>query len=713
MKTIVILILLLLPSLVSAQVLKEFDVKLTTNRGQIPIFRDFPDKAALIFYTKFSNLTFSSSYGIYNELGDPAGGKYIIIIEPTRQTIEIRGSGYKTEQIRISDLQPRDVLYYEVLPKKEEVTTGVSEVGITLQVTPTDASILLDGLAFTNNQTTKVTLGSHTLSIEKPGYASYLKEIVVTPDQTLFKIDLQKIKLIPVIIRSSPANATVFVNNENKGSTEVGFYLHSGTYDLRVELQDYVTASEKITVEPRSDSKENVFSFQLVKDKGNLKLSVIPTNAVVTINGNRVNPGSIELSPGKYTLQANANLHDSFREEIEITRGVTVNKDIVLSKNTGTLELQLDPASASVLINKENRSGSSFDLVPGIYEVEVSADTYHPEAFTVRIERGANLKQSVKLRRKVGGLQFTIKPLDARVTLSQNGEIRFSWKGMNLLDDVPEGKYDLRADAPGYKSISKQVVITEGNQVVENIQLTAGSDAKLYEMVSVEGGSFMMGNSDGEKDEIPVHRVSVKSFRIGVTEVTQELWLQVMGTTPSKYQGENRPVELVSWRDAVAFCNKLSEKEGLEPAYRITSSGVTCNFASNGYRLPTEAEWEFAARGGSRTTNTPYSGSKNISSVAWYRDNSSAQTHEVARLNPNELGLYDMSGNVWEWCWDWYDSYSSYNLDNPTGPGTGNLKVIRGGSWHDSAEDSRVSNRLKIDINDRSRNLGFRLVRSY
>lgn len=258
MKKFLLLFILITVSILP-QVLKEFDVQPTTNRGQIPIFRDFPDKAAIIFYTKFSNLTFSSSFGIYKELGDPEGGKYIIVVEPTRQTIEVRGSGYKTEQIKIGDLQPRDVIYYEVLPKKEEGLQGVSEIAITVQATPSDASVFLDGKPFPNNVSTKVAVGAHRLKVEKQGYSTQEIEISVTPDQTLFKIDLEKVQLSPVTIKSSPSSATVYINNERKGTTELGLFLYSGIYDLRLDLPDHIQVNEKLTVVPSTDKTKNVF----------------------------------------------------------------------------------------------------------------------------------------------------------------------------------------------------------------------------------------------------------------------------------------------------------------------------------------------------------------------------------------------------------------------------------------------------------------------
>ena len=201
-----------------------------------------------------------------------------------------------------------------------------------------------------------------------------------------------------------------------------------------------------------------------------------------------------------------------------------------------------------------------------------------------------------------------------------------------------------------------------------------------FEMVRVEGGTFTMGataeqGSDAYSDEKPTHQVTLSSYSIGKTEVTQALWQAVMGSNPSYFKGSNLPVEEVSWEDCQTFIRKLNALTGKT------------------FRLPTEAEWEYAARGGNKSRGYKYSGSNTLSNVAWYDDNSADKTHPVATKASNELGIYDMTGNVWEWCSDWYGSYSSSSQYNPTGSNTGSFRVYRGGGWGDNAGFCRVSNR--------------------
>lgn len=234
-----------------------------------------------------------------------------------------------------------------------------------------------------------------------------------------------------------------------------------------------------------------------------------------------------------------------------------------------------------------------------------------------------------------------------------------------------------------------------------------------YEMVYVEGGTFQMGSDEkiAEQDEVPVHEVTLSSYYIGKFEVTQQLWQYIMENNPSHFKGIIRPVTNVSWNSCILFCNALSRKAGLEECYYVDGDSYRMDIDRNGYRLPTEAEWEFASIGGTKSKGYKFSGSTISKKVVWFRTNSGFVTHPVGKLAPNELGIYDMSGNVWEWCWDWYATYTSEPQVDPTGPKTGVLRVDRGGSFYDFARWCRP---FKRDFNaptDIDVNIGLRLVR--
>ena len=231
------------------------------------------------------------------------------------------------------------------------------------------------------------------------------------------------------------------------------------------------------------------------------------------------------------------------------------------------------------------------------------------------------------------------------------------------------------------------------------VSLSAELNKLINNMVYVSGGTFIMGatseqGSDADDSEKPTHSVTLSSYYICKYEVTQALWRAVMGSNPSYFKGDNLPVERVSWNDCQTFINRLN------------------NYTGRNFRLPTEAEWEFAARGGNYSRRYKYSGSNYIGDVAWYCDNSD-RTHPVGTKQANELGLYDMSGNVWEWCSDWYGSYSSYSQSNPTGATSGFGRVERGGNWCGLARYCCSSHRSYYAPGNSFDDLGLRLVLSH
>lgn len=247
------------------------------------------------------------------------------------------------------------------------------------------------------------------------------------------------------------------------------------------------------------------------------------------------------------------------------------------------------------------------------------------------------------------------------------------------------------------------------------------------ELVLIKGGTFTMGSPAGEawrkKDETQ-HRVMLRDFYIGRHEVTQEQYKELMGSEPGMFKGSNLPVENVTWFEAAQYCNALSKKEGLTPAYAVSGSGDTMTATwdrnANGYRLPTEAEWEYAARAG---TGGPFNTGGNITpdqanyySTYPYEDGPRGlyreRTVPVGSFQPNAWGLYDMHGNVWEWCWDRYGAYPSEEQTCPAGPSEGAFRVNRGGGWNDFAKHIRSAYRAAHSPVNKTFNIGFRLARN-
>ena len=261
----------------------------------------------------------------------------------------------------------------------------------------------------------------------------------------------------------------------------------------------------------------------------------------------------------------------------------------------------------------------------------------------------------------------------------------------------------------GKEEDSPMSEISQQNENPKEESTRIDKDVKTYKvgdvsfnMVYVQGGTFQMGSNDSEAFswEKPIHSVTLSDYYIGETEVTQELWEAVMGNNPSFFKGSNKPVERVSWDDCQEFIKKLNQMTG------------------KNFRLPTEAQWEYAARGGNKSRGYKYAGSNTIGEVVWYNDNAyyvsksspDFGTHRVGTKSPNELGLYDMTGNVFEWCSDWYGDYSSSSQTNPTGPTTGSRRVLRGGCWHCRAQLCRVAYRSNDFPDGRGYDCGFRLA---
>ena len=247
-----------------------------------------------------------------------------------------------------------------------------------------------------------------------------------------------------------------------------------------------------------------------------------------------------------------------------------------------------------------------------------------------------------------------------------------------------------------------------------NIVVNWGSfTPSVLSEVFIAAGTFDMGSDIGDADETPIHSVTLtRSFYISTYEVSQAQWIAVMSTNPANFVGDNRPVEMVNWYDAIAFCNALSELEGLTPCYVINDDATTCDFDADGYRLPTEAEWEFAARGGVQSQGYPFSGDEVAENVAWHTGNADHATHDVGMKVANELGIYDMSGNVFEWVWDWFESYPDAAVTDPTGPVTGSYRVLRGGGWYADPSEVRVANRYYSGPSPEFWGFGIRPVRT-
>ena len=357
--------------------------------------------------------------------------------------------------------------------------------------------------------------------------------------------------------------------------------------------------------------------------------------------------------------------------------------DAVISVTAMTNEITSSRQSYIVFTSDDNKNKESIRIVQNAAKKYLTLDVSNivfsgdggTESITVKCNSLWTASCdvdwiSLSSRSGSGDANITVKAIANPNTTTRQTTITFSDSETILKVSV------------GQKGISPVLTIKVGNV--------------SFNMIRVDGGTFWMGATseqgyDYDSDERPIHSVTLSGYYIGETEVTEALWNTVLGI--SSNNNPKNPKTDITWHEASWFVEQLSAKTGMK------------------FRLLTEAEWEFAARGGTKTKNYKYAGSNNISNVAWYEDNSGGQVHEVATKAPNELGLYDMSGNVWEWCQDYYGSYSSGSVTDPTGPPSGitTRRVLRGGSWLYDYTGSRVSDRLYAHPNSEFSDIGFRL----
>ena len=344
-----------------------------------------------------------------------------------------------------------------------------------------------------------------------------------------------------------------------------------------------------------------------------------------------------------------------------------------------TLTIRYTPSSATVLVDNKMVRGSNgvakTTMPVGQHSYVVFCDGYESEEGTVKLKASA--------------------PSDLQIRLSKEAVAAVSNANDVMQDNISTSSTSSLQSATTSSGFSSTSSVLSGSNEI-SIPVKNGI---TIDMVKVEAGTFMMGATLEMENpfswEKTVHQVTLTNdYYIGKYEVTQALWQAVTGKNPSHFKGDNFPVEKVSWKDCQKFICKLN------------------NMTGRMFRLPTEAEWEYAARGGKKSRGYQYSGSSNISDVAWYDGNSGNKTHSVGTKQANELGIYDMTGNVWEWCQDWHGSYVSSSQTNPTGAVSGSSRVFRGGCLYDVARLCRSSCRNYLTPGVRNLNIGLRLVLS-
>lgn len=524
-----------------------------------------------------------------------------------------------------------------------------------------------------------------------------------------------------LVMTVTPANAEVSIDDvpvevaDGVVSTLLKYGRH--TYRVSAALHEPTMGQFEI------DNAKKELSVALQPAYGVLKVDSDPSGAEVYIDGDYQPAGTTPftskwLSPGKHTLQFKMPVYRTRTMEVVVTgNGTTQPVEAMLQPNFAEVSVSA-PGDAEIYINNELKGVGRWSgrLNAGLYTVEARKTSHYSSSQSVEVVAGD--KSTVTLSAPVpryGSLNINTRPIGATVSVDGTA---LTGTTPNIYADILIGEHTLTVAKPGYVEAEQRIMVEDGKVLPVSITLTeeekvpvaapsarsADSQSETknrvftvngvsFKMIFVEGGTFEMGSSSGEENERPVHSVTLSDYYIGETEVTQELWQAVMGSNPSYFAGSKHPVELVSWHDCQEFIERLNE------------------LTSGNFRLPTEAEWEYAARGGNKSRGYTYSGSNKVKKVAWYGNNSRSSTHEVKGKLPNELGLYDMSGNVWEWCSDWYGSYSAGAVTDPQGLTWSSNRVMRGGGWGNSdVENCRCAFRNSNTPVNASTFLGLRLA---
>lgn len=404
---------------------------------------------------------------------DDQPGQDLVYLQPDERVLKILHTGYEPLKMILSEygiqLKPRAVWSIKI--------SGVGKAANTLPVTflvqPQDAQIEVDGVAAQHGKPIDLSPGRHQLKIYKEGYRPIEEEIQVSKSQVLFNFTLQEVEIQPVTIKSQPTGAQIYINGVLKGQTDYGFWLYPGDYQLKLSLPGYVEVNQTITVR---ENQNNEFSFTLLKNAGYLQVTLDPPDAQLLINGQAYQAtGKIALAPGTYQVVVTKNGYLEQRDEVQIKIGQTVIRHYTLTKNAATLLVQVSPANARLLINKEDYSGrSSIELPPGTYKIEVLAKGYYPQSATVQLKRGQVIRKDFNLQQMVGGLRFSVNPVFAEVRLMRNGQTVQRWQGLKLLKNLPVGEYQIEASANGYSTERKNLTIRENQTTNVEIKLRKG-----------------------------------------------------------------------------------------------------------------------------------------------------------------------------------------------------------------------------------------------
>jgi formylglycine-generating enzyme required for sulfatase activity len=537
---------------------------------------------------------------------------------------------------------------------------------------------------------------------------------IVLKQREVWQIEINgenKADQLPVTILFTPADAKLMIDGKPVAASATQS-LGLGQHTILITKEGYQNLEKTITV----DEKSVYFNYKLEKQAdAALQIETIPDKAEVYLDGVLLGESPIAAfyKPGNYQIRITKKGYLSIENELFEVKTPQTIKSYTLEENVGYLTVNTNPMATVYFNNEKVTNYKNVKLAPQLVKIKVVM----PKAETLeqQIVLKRNDKQVIDMFPEVqtGSLQIAVTPFDANVEVTGDAGERYTAKGMKVFEDIPVGTYTIKVSATSYTTATETALVKTGETSNKSIKLlipaaaAAGgsTSADGIDMVFVKGGTFTMGSPSSEADrggDETQHQVTLSDFSIGKYEVTQKQWQSIMGSNPSNFKGDNLPVEQVSWNDVQEFIQKLNQKTGKT------------------YRLPTEAEWEYACRTG---TSTPfYTGNNLTTSQANYNGNYPynnnpkgeyrEKTMPVGSFAPNAWGLYDMHGNVWEWCSDWYGDFSSGSQSNPQGASSGSSRVLRGGSYYDHAQTCRAALCNNGSPDFRFYGRGFRLVLS-
>ena len=577
---------------------------------------------------------------------------------------------------------------------------------VVFNVTPENALVELDGeMLFVSGGIAQklVKFGTYGYKVVAKDYHSQSGQVTVNDvnQKKVLDIDLSPAFGWIDITGTSVDGAAVYVDDLFVGQAPLKTErLASGTHTVKIVRPMYHNYETAVTV---TDGRTTSISPRLEADFARVTLTV-DGNAEIWVNGELKGSGTWtgDLGNGSYIVECRKASHRPTRETITVTSSMSAAPIRLQSPQPiyGVLSIVSNPGVADVYLDGRPIGQTPLylpQILIGSHTIKLNKSGCADWTGNVTISEGQIAEVSATLQ-SGAPVTFTSNAPDAQLYV--DGALMGSANGTY---DLSFGNHNIVCKASGKKDFSKTINVTAagGDRRVEcrfgAARETITVNGVSFDMIMVEGGSFTMGatpeqGSNAYSDEKPAHQVTLSDYYIGETEVTQKLWVAVMGNNPSGYNGDSNPVNSVTWNDCQEFIGKLNSLTGLT------------------FRLPTEAEWEYAARGGNQSKRYKYSGSDSFYE-AWHIYTSRGEKpHAVKMKSPNELGLYDMSGNVKEWCSDWYGSYQSSTQTNPTGPASGSYRVLRGGDFFNDPDNCRVSYRGRGLPDDRYSNNGLRLA---